>query len=106
VKLTLGNRNNDASFIATLLAKRYLIAQFQIGFDAAARPRGASGIDIDLMTPNGERVIAEIKTTLPYGLKDFGAAQGASFKRDFEKLKMTHARHKLLFVRKSRVSWC
>jgi hypothetical protein len=34
-----GNLSNDVSFIATLLAKRYLYSMFSVNFDAAETPR-------------------------------------------------------------------
>jgi hypothetical protein len=61
-----GNSSNDLSFVATLLAKRYLSQHFQISFCAAEKPQGAPGIDIDCRTPAGERIVGEIKTTKPY----------------------------------------
>jgi hypothetical protein len=93
-----GNVSNDVSFAATLLAKEYLSARFSITFDAAEKPQGAPGIDIDVVTSSGERIIAEIKTTVPYQLSDFGAQQAASFKKDFVKLAGATAMHKFLFV--------
>jgi hypothetical protein len=93
-----GNASNDLSFIATLLAKRYLIERFHVTFCAAEKPQGAPGIDIDLRALNGERVVGEIKTTVPYQGVDFGAQQATSFKRDFVKLSAADAKYKFLFV--------
>jgi hypothetical protein len=93
-----GNINNDGSFIATLLAKQYLHSTFGVDFDAAAKPQGAPGIDIDATTPEGHRLVAEIKTTVPYNGTDFGEQQAASFKKDFAKLAASDAKHKLLLV--------
>lgn len=93
-----GNASNDLSFIATLLAKRYLSERFHVTFCAAEKPQGAPGIDIDIRTTNGERVVGEIKTTVPYQGADFGAQQTARFKRDFVKLGAADANHKFLFV--------
>ena len=93
-----GNSSNALSFVATLLAKRYLEERFPCSFDAAKKPQGAPGIDIDLRTLEGDRVIGEIKTTVPYLAADFGAQQAASFKKDFDKLRLTIAEHKFLFV--------
>jgi hypothetical protein len=92
-----GNLSNDGSFIATLLAKQYLCSKFNVDFDAAKKPQGAPGIDIDVETSEGQRIIAEIKTTVPYQTSDFGAQQAASFKKDFAKLS-TEADYKFLFV--------
>lgn len=96
-----GNTSNDSSFIVCLLAKRYLASRFEFGtFDVAAKLQGAAGLDIDLVTVDDERIIAEIKTTVPYtGAKnDLGANQKASFQKDFTKLRSTPAKHKFFFV--------
>jgi hypothetical protein len=93
-----GNVSNDVSFAATLMAKEYLSAKFGVTFDAAEKPQGAPGIDIDILTGSGERIVAEIKTTVPYQRSDFGAQQAASFKKDFVKLAGAPALHKFLFV--------
>lgn len=95
---TQGNLSNALHFVATRLAKRYLAARFQVQFDAAEKPQGAPGIDIDLTTSEGQRIIAEIKTTLPLQLTEFGAKQAESFKKDFAKLTSVKAEHKFLFV--------
>ncbi len=97
-----GNLSNDVSFVATLLAKRYLQSKFGVDFDAAEKPQGAPGIDIDVETSEGHRIVAEIKTTVPYQASDFGAQQAASFKKDFAKLAASEATHKFLFVTDSR----
>lgn len=97
-----GNLSNDVSFAATLLAKAYLYNKFGLTFDAAEKPQGAPGIDIDVNTPKGERVVGEIKTTVPYQANDFGAQQAKSFKADFAKLATVIAQHKFLFVTDSR----
>jgi hypothetical protein len=93
-----GNLSNDGSFIATLLAKQYLSSRFGIEFDAAEKPQGAPGIDIDVKSSDRQRIVAEIKTTVPYQGSDFGAQQAASFKEDFAKLAASEAKHKFLFV--------
>ncbi len=101
-KTIQGNLNNDVSFMATLLAKEYLVAHFSLQFDAAEKPQGAPGIDIDVRTADGKRIVAEIKTTAPYQLNDFGANQATSFKKDFAKLKFAQADCKFLFVTERR----
>jgi len=35
-------------------------------FDAAGKPQGAPGLDIDIHTTDGQHIIWEIKTTVPY----------------------------------------
>ena len=97
-----GNLSNDVSFAATLLAKIYLQAKFSLTFDAAEKPQGAPGIDIDVKAPDGSRIVGEIKTTVPYQINDFGAQQAASFKKDFIKLAAADAKHKFLFVTDAR----
>lgn len=101
IKDVQGNFNNDLSFVACLLAKSYLKKQFGVtNFDAASKAQGAKGLDIDVVSPSGERIAGEIKTIVPYkGAKnDFGAAQKKSFRADFAKLNKAQATHKLLFV--------
>ena len=95
----LGNVYNQISFVATLLAKSYLMDNFDlIAFDAAEKAQGASGLDIDAKTKNGQRIIAEIKTTHPYKDNDLGAQQVTSFKKDAEKLHRESADIKFFFV--------
>ncbi len=97
-----GNLSNDVSYVATLMAKRYLAEGFDIEhFDAAEKPQGAPGIDIDVRTRDGQRIVAEIKTTMPYRTSDFGAQQAAMIKRDLDKLNAAPAQVKFLFVTES-----
>jgi hypothetical protein len=101
VKAIQGNMNNDLSFVACLMAKQYLRKHFGVtSFDAAAKPQGASGLDIDVVTPSGERVVGEIKTTVPYSgaVNDLGAKQKEMFRKDFKKLNAADAAHKFFFV--------
>src|SRR5262249_374727 len=97
IKAIQGNINNDLSFLACLLAKGYLEKRFGLNnFDAAAKPQGAAGLDINVLIPPGKRLIAEIKTTVPYSgvLNDLGAKQKESFRNDFDKLNNTAADYK------------
>lgn len=94
----LGNLSNDGSFIASLLAKEYLFERFGVSFDAGEKPQGASGIDIQLRTDAGESIAAEIKTTVPYQVSDFGSAQITALKNDFAKLVASGADYKFMFV--------
>jgi hypothetical protein len=99
MKRTMGNTSNWLSFVACLLAKNYLHACLQMTeFDVSLKPQGAPGLDIDAMTVMGERVVAEIKTTIPYNHSRLGAAQRSSFQADFDKLSSAVAEHKFLFV--------
>ncbi|WP_027371131.1 hypothetical protein [Desulfovermiculus halophilus] len=98
VRSIQGNLNNDVSFAASLLAKEYLTTRFGVELDAAEKPQGAPGLDIDEHSHDAGRVVGEIKTTVPYQMNDFGAQQAASFKKDFAKLSAADAEHKFLFV--------
>lgn len=99
LKSIQGNFNNDVSFLATLMAKKYLEQKFGLQhFDAAQKPQGAPGLDIDVYLPNGQRIIAEIKTTTPFKSNDLGAQQKAMFTKDFNKLADTDADVKIFFL--------
>ncbi|PJF21168.1 MAG: hypothetical protein CUN56_12465 [Phototrophicales bacterium] len=94
-----GNSSNDQSFLATFLAKQYLMRRFNaLNFDAAEKAQGAPGLDIDEVTQDGKRIIGEIKTTVPYGKHDLGSAQRDSFRKDFNKLNAADADYKFFFV--------
>ena len=99
IKSIQGNINNNISFVSTLLAKYYLLKQFDIeSYDAAEKPQGAPGLDIDLINKSGERIVAEIKTTVPYNGNDFGAQQKKMIEKDLTKLNDADANHKFMFV--------
>jgi CobQ-like glutamine amidotransferase family enzyme len=96
-----GNLSNDGSLIACVLARQFLQRRFEIpAFDAAAKPQGAPGLDVDVLTSSQKRIIGEIKTTVPYerNRRDLGANQKATFIKDFEKLEGKEAHHKFFFV--------
>lgn len=98
VKRALGNLNNDLSFVATLLVKDYLRGRFEIrDFDAAGKPQGATGIDIEARTAQGDSVVGELKTTIPYQ-PGFGAAQRTAILKDLTRLATSTARHRFMFV--------
>ena len=98
-----GNMHNELSFLVCILAKQRLVAQHgPLAFDASAKAQGAPGLDIDVRTADGSRIVAEIKTTEPYKLRDFGANQESAFKKDFAKLQSTDASVKYLFVTSKR----
>src|SRR5262245_10331275 len=66
-----GNANNDLSFLACLLAKRYLVELHgQLFLDVAEKAQGAPGLDIDVHTSRGQRIVAEVKTVEPYQARD------------------------------------
>jgi hypothetical protein len=98
LKAILGNLNNDISFVAPLMAKEYLSTRFDMGgFDAAAKAQGAPGIDIEVRTPDGKRIAAEVKTTFPYQAA-FGAKQREMISKDIAKLKESNADTKFLLL--------
>jgi flagellin-specific chaperone FliS len=103
IKNIQGNFSNSISFISCLLAKNYLINNHNIkDIDVGLKPQSANGLDINEITEDGKKIIAEIKTIYPYGNKDFGAAQKDGFRKDFEKLNNTRADYKYLFVTEER----
>ena len=58
LKAIQGNANNSVSFVAKLLAKTYLSSALPVSpFDAASKPEGAPGLDIDVSTLDGKRVV-------------------------------------------------
>jgi hypothetical protein len=97
LKNTLGNINNDISFVASLLVKPFLRERFGVEFDAASKPQGAKGIDICCVTADGARIVGEIKTTKPYQ-PGFGAAQKKEILKDLLRLVSTPAEHRFMFV--------
>ncbi len=97
-KEIVGNFNNDLSFLASMRAKEFLVERFKgIELDMGSKPQGAKGLDIDVLTNENERIIAEIKTTVPYQL-NFGANQKVSIKIDLEKLRTAEADYKFMMV--------
>ncbi|QRN82044.1 hypothetical protein JR338_06205 [Chloroflexota bacterium] len=103
IKSIQGNFNNDIGFVSTLLAKRYLEEEFNLqGFNAADKPQGAPGLDIDVKLPDGRHLVAEIKTTSPYKSNDLGAQQINTFRNDFKKLREANADIKIFFVTEPR----
>jgi hypothetical protein len=98
IKSTLGNLNNDLSFIATLLVKAFLLQRFSItDFDAGGKAQGASGIDIEARTADGKTIAGELKTTRPYQ-PGFGAAQRTTILKDLARLASAVADHRFMFV--------
>lgn len=96
-----GNLNNANSFGGCLLAKHYLQKRFKgIELDVSAKPQGANGPDIDVKTSDGKRILAELKTTVPYqkNKKDFGANQRVSLRKDWAKLRDADADYKFFFL--------
>lgn len=99
IKEIMGNFNTDVSFISCLMAKDYLCSQFNLGhFDVSEKSQSAPGPDIEVYTAEGKKIIAEIKSTIPYKDKDFGSQQIDSLRNDFSKLKNSSADYKYMFV--------
>ena len=99
MKAVAGHASNDLSFIACLMAKEYLDRTLLMcAYDAAAKPQGAAGLDIDERTIDGARVVAEIKTTVPTEENALGAQQKTMIAKDIAKLNAADADHKFFFV--------
>ena len=88
------------SFLATLLVKDYLYKRFEISdFDAAGKPQGAAGLDIETKTEDGRLIVGELKTTRPYQQQyGFGANQRKEMIKDLTRLASCVADHRFLFV--------
>ncbi len=98
MSLITGNINNDVGFLATLLVKRFLAGRFGItDFDAAEKPQGASGIDIEAQTSDGRKIVGELKTTKPYQ-PGFGAQQRSMILKDLARLATSPADYRFMFV--------
>lgn len=99
IKEIMGNFNTDVSFITCLMAKDYLCNQFDLEyFDVSEKSQSAPGPDIEVYTAEGKKIIAEIKSTIPYKDNDFGSQQINSLRNDFSKLKNSSADYKYMFV--------
>ena len=99
IKEIMGNFNTDVSFITCLMAKDYLCNQFDLEyFDVSEKSQSAPGPDIEVYTAEGKKIIAEIKSTIPYKDNDFGSQQIDSLRNDFSKLKNSSADYKYMFV--------
>lgn len=99
MRMIMGNFSNSMSLVACLMAKSYLEKTLPMRpFDAALKSQNAPGPDIDAMTLDGDRVVAELKTTVPNRGNRFGANQTKEIKKDLTKLQMIEARYKFFFV--------
>ena len=78
--------------MASIAANSYLKEKHGIEIDLGKAP-GEGGLDIEV----GD-VVGEIKTTVPCGNGDFGAAQKDHIKSDLERLELSFAKHKYFFV--------
>ena len=99
MKEIVGNSHNDINTVACLMAKDYLCRKLPMrDYDAMGKAHGANGPDIDERTVDGQRVIAEIKTTGAFGYSDVRSPQKEAFLDDFQRLRITEAGHKFFFV--------
>lgn len=99
IRAIQGNVSNDASLLASILAREYLVTQANAtAYDAAAKAQGAAGLDIDERTSDGRRIVGEIKTTVSHHANDLGAEQRKNFFKDFAKLTMAQAHAKYFFL--------
>ncbi len=93
MKNATGNLRNEASFVATMLAKQYITAKHSAlnDFDAETKSQNAPGLDIDVHTSDSKRIVAEVKTMKPNGPNDFGANQSGQVIKDLTRLEATPA---------------
>ncbi len=98
LKSKLGNFHNDITFMAGLMAKKYIYEKYGCNFDHSLKADSAAGMDIDLKTKDGKRLIAEIKTTVPCSEKSFGSKQKAELNKDINRLTKESADIKILFL--------
>ncbi len=57
-----------------------------------------SGVDIVGYSNNEEKIVGEVKSTIPYGGNRLGAAQATSIKHDLDKMKKYHGTSKYFFI--------
>ena len=99
IKRLLGNFNQSLDLTAMLLVKEYLTMKHSdVEFNTAGKSQGAPGLDIDVMTRTGQRIVAALKTLAPHHEHDFGSQQKSAVLRDFAKLAAARAEHKYLFL--------
>jgi len=92
LKEITGNIDMDIHFLVSCLAKSFLKNRHNVDIDLS-KPVGSAGLDIEL-----EQVVAEIKTTIPYGKNDFGANQKESIEKDLRRLEGSKKKYKYFFV--------
>lgn len=101
VKSVLGNYNNLISFLACIKAKEYFKSEGFIDESheiVADKKQGANGLDFDFLSLKKDRIIGELKTTVPYKKHNFGAKQKESIAQDLKKLINSEAKFKFYFV--------
>jgi len=92
LKECIGNIGNDLHFLTKYLADSFLKEKHGVTIDLTT-PDGSGGLDIEL-----DKIVGEIKTTIPYLENDFGAAQKREIKRDLERLENSPEKYKYFFV--------
>ncbi|MBT0158696.1 hypothetical protein G4O51_01790 [Candidatus Bathyarchaeota archaeon A05DMB-2] len=75
-KECVGNIGNDIHYLTAHLANNFLQRKHGVTMNIN-KPSGSAGLDIE-----SDNVVAEIKTTIPYQLHDFGAAQKREITKD------------------------
>ncbi len=99
IKDIVGNYHTDLSFLSCQLAKSFLMARHNIpDYEITIQSQTKSGLDIDIVSYEGERIIAEIKNTCAVKSNDLGAQQKISFYSDWEKLNKSKAHFKYFFL--------
>lgn len=99
IKAITGNPANWQSFLSVMLAKKWLLQHYEIkDFDAGDKHENTRGLDIDIVTLDGKRIIGEIKTSVPVGQTNFGAKQKEMIHKDFQKLNDANADYKFFFM--------
>jgi len=92
LKSVMGNIHGNIHFLARYLAYLYLKEKYGIEIDLDT-PEGRCGLDIE-----ESNIVGEIKTTIPYLAKDFGAKQKEGVERDLSRLEKLKVRKKIFFV--------
>lgn len=99
IKRILGNFDTDVSYLSTIMAKHYILENYDVNnFDVSSKSQSAPGLDIDVLTKDALRLVAEIKSTVPYLKNDFRSNQKISIRNDIRKLKESSADIKIMFV--------
>lgn len=92
LKAIMKNIDNNVHFLVSIAANSYLKEKHGIEIDLEKAP-GEGGLDIEVRD-----IVGEIKTTVPCGNGDFGAAQKDHIKSDLERLELSFAKYKYFFV--------
>ena len=63
-----------------------------------ATPHGAVGLDVNVVTGGGVRIVGTVKTMIPRLTHDFDANQFAALRRDLARLAAAEASQRYVFV--------